>query len=177
MAHFKRILEIQSKNIGIKKEFSFDGIENYHTAYLGYSKEIDRFLLAVKPSKHTLILVYSIDPDTYAIEYQSAIPNTANVNISLGGNTPPFIGPRNGKLTVATQKGSSSSRSSLIRIHTLNYPPMEPPPVSWLTKWGGYGIGDLGSSGFPGDYWFSLEKEWRRTRCSIALYSNTQFFR
>ena len=139
----KGFWKFNRKTLELKKEFSFDGIENYHTAYLGSSKEIDRFLLAVKPSKHTLILVYSIDPDTYAIEYQSAIPNTANVNISLGGNTPPFIGPRNGKLTVATQKGSSSSRSSLIRIHTLNYPPMEPPPVSWLTKWGGYGIGIL----------------------------------
>lgn len=139
--NFTGFWKFNRKTLELKKEGTFESLGEYTNISLGYSDEINRFLLTLseKPYNNAPIKLVSINAETYEIENQSILPNSEHLKI--GGLSKPFIGKKTGKLTIVTRKEESASNGVLIQMHTINYPPMDPPPVSFIESWGRYGFG------------------------------------
>jgi hypothetical protein len=53
----------------------------------------------------------------------------------------PILGKKTGTLTVPVRRGVKGKFASLSQIYTINYPPMDPPLISFIDRWGQYGFG------------------------------------
>ena len=139
--NFTGFWKFNRQTLELKKLHTFETLNSYQTISLGYADRINRFLLAIsnKPNNNIPISVLSVHPETYEIENESTIPNSDHLEI--GSLTKPFIGKKTGKLTILTRKGDDASNGTLIQIHTINYPPMDPPPVTFIELWGRYWFG------------------------------------
>jgi len=138
---FNDFWKFNRKTMHLQKIKSFISIQHYDQAVLSYSKDINRFLLSVKSISNSPIYILTINPETYDIENKSIIPNT-ETEFQLR-KIVPNVNKKTGKLVVATQSNISNTQKTFVQIHTINYPPMDPPPISAMESWGRYGFGVL----------------------------------
>ena len=139
--YFTGFWKFNRKTLELKKVGTFESLEKYKNISLGYSDETNHFLLTLSETSYNNapIKLFSINAETYEIDNESILPNSEHLQV--GSLIKPFIGKKTGELTIITRKGESASNEILIQMHTINYPPMDPPPVSFIELWGRYGFG------------------------------------
>ncbi|MBC8344649.1 MAG: hypothetical protein ISR82_04585 [Candidatus Marinimicrobia bacterium] len=137
---FNDFWKFNRKTMQLQKLKTFESIQNNSHSVLTYSKEIGRFLLSIKPTmSNSLIYILTINPKTLIIENKYTISNTESV--SQVNDIAPTISTKTGRLIVVTRKPIPNSSKTLVQTHTINYPPMDPPPISAMESWGRYGFG------------------------------------
>ena len=123
----------------LNKVHTFDILKDHKSVSLGYSEKINYFIMSVKMSKVSPIEIFIIDPETFNIDFRSTI---ANSQLDMPDEIlKPHIREKTGKLTVPVRRGFKGLTTSLSQIYTINYPPMDPPLVSFIDTWGRYGFG------------------------------------
>jgi hypothetical protein len=123
----------------LNKVHTFDILKDHKSVSLGYEEKINYFIMSVKMSKDSPIEIFIIDPETFNIDFRSTI---ANSQLDMPDEIlKPHIREKTGKLTVPVRRGFKGLTTSLSQIYTINYPPMDPPLVSFIDTWGRYGFG------------------------------------